>query len=134
MTGYLKCDSGYINIDKDVVRIVDKDSATEVELHDVPTIKEMIRGLNPTVINIEFEYKNTDGKVKMTMGDFLNQCTACGGNWGGMLLTGIKKVFPDSYDEVEKEYNSMDFSHGGIYPFAFLCDWLTEHGIYEEVD
>lgn len=34
---------------------------------------------------------------------FFNQCTACGGNWGAMLLTGIKKVFPDSYDEVREQ-------------------------------
>lgn len=25
---------------------------------------------------------------------FLPYCTACGGNWGGMLLSGIKKLYP----------------------------------------
>ena len=71
-------------------------------------------------------------KGVMSMKDFLNHCTACGGNWGAMLLTGIKRVFLDNYEEVEKKYNSMDFSHGGVYPFMFLCEWLTAHGIYDE--
>lgn len=61
--------------------------------------------------------------------EFMQNCSACGGNWGAMLLTGIKRVFPNEYDKVNDEYNSMDFSHGGIKPFAFLCDWLTEHGV-----
>ena len=46
----------------------------------------------------------------MRFEEFLNNCTACGGNWGAMLLTGIKKVFPEHYDEVSNHYNSMDFS------------------------
>lgn len=49
-----------------------------------------------------------------------------------MLLTGIKRVFPDKYAEVKEHYNSMDFSHGGIKPFCYLCDWLTENGIVED--
>lgn len=48
-----------------------------------------------------------------------------------MLLTGIAKVFPDKYKEVEEHYNSMGFSHGGIKPFVYLCDWLNENGIVE---
>ena len=46
----------------------------------------------------------------MSMEEFLLNCTACGGNWGAMLLTGIKRVFPEYYTEVEEHYNSMDFS------------------------
>lgn len=49
-----------------------------------------------------------------------------------MLLTGIAKVFPDKYKEVEERYNSMDFSHGGTKPFVYLCDWLNENGIVED--
>ena len=51
---------------------------------------------------------------------------------GAMLLTGIAKVFPYKYKEVEAHYNSMDFSHGGIKPFVYLCDWLNENGIVED--
>ena len=48
----------------------------------------------------------------MTMNDFMQNCSACGGNWSAMLLTGIKRVFPEYYDEVNAHYNSMDFSGG----------------------
>ena len=68
----------------------------------------------------------------MKMSEFMKNCTACGGNWGAMLLTGIAKVFPDKYKEVEEHYNSMDFSYGGIKPFVYLCDWLNENGIVED--
>lgn len=30
-------------------------------------------------------------------GEFLDHCTACGGNWGGMLLSGIKALYPAVY-------------------------------------
>lgn len=68
-------------------------------------------------------------KVNMTQEEFLQQCTSCGGNWGAMLLTGIKAVFPEYYEAVRDHYNSMDFSGGGVGPFSYLCDWLTEHGV-----
>lgn len=29
----------------------------------------------------------------MTMTEFMQNCSACGGNWGAMLLSGIKRVF-----------------------------------------
>lgn len=29
--------------------------------------------------------------------EFLDHCTACGGNWGGMLLSGIKALYPAVY-------------------------------------
>ena len=31
----------------------------------------------------------------MTFEQFLDNCTACGGNWCGMLLTGIDKLWPN---------------------------------------
>lgn len=65
----------------------------------------------------------------MSLKEFLSKCSACGGNWGAMLLTGIKEVFPEQYTEVEEHYNSMDFSNGGIKPFEYLCNWLEEHGV-----
>ena len=58
----------------------------------------------------------------MSMKDFMNKCTACGGNWGAMLLTGIKRVFPDNYEEVEKEYNSMGFL---MVVFIHLCFYAS---------
>lgn len=46
-----------------------------------------------------------------SMKEFLTHCTACGGNWGGMLLTGIKKLYPDVWKAIPDDM--------GI--FAFLC-------------
>ena len=31
---------------------------------------------------------------------FLEHCTACGGNWGGMLLTGIHKLYPAVWEAI----------------------------------
>lgn len=38
--------------------------------------------------------------IPMTMDEFLNHCTACGGNWGGMLLTGIQALYPEVYNAI----------------------------------
>ena len=32
---------------------------------------------------------------EMSCDEFLNNCSACGGNWGGMLLTGVKRLYPE---------------------------------------
>ena len=32
--------------------------------------------------------------------EFLQFCTTCGGNWGGMLLTGIRELWPTVYDAI----------------------------------
>ena len=34
---------------------------------------------------------------------FLNHCTAYGGNWGGMLLTGIKKLYPEVWEVIPND-------------------------------
>ena len=37
----------------------------------------------------------------MTTADFLNNhCYACGGDWGAMLLTGIKSLYPEVYNAI----------------------------------
>lgn len=37
-------------------------------------------------------------RVYMTSKEFLCHCTMCGGNWGGMFLTGIRELFPKVWD------------------------------------
>lgn len=44
----------------------------------------------------------------MTGTEFLNNCTACGGNWTAMLMSGIKKLFPEYYDQLEDRTYSFD--------------------------
>lgn len=46
-----------------------------------------------------------------TMTDFLGHCTACGGNWGVMFLTGIEELYPNVYDVIPTKMG----------PFAFTC-------------
>lgn len=46
---------------------------------------------------------------------FLEHCTACGGDWGGMLLTGVRELWPTVWDAIP---NNM-----GV--FAFPCILFT---------
>ena len=48
----------------------------------------------------------------MPMKDFLDHCIACGGNWGGMLLTGIRELYPAVYDAIPD--NMGHFAWRGI--------------------
>lgn len=51
-----------------------------------------------------------DFNLNMTINEFVNKhCTACGGNWGGMFLTGIKKLAPAVYDAIPDD---MDVNRG----------------------
>lgn len=36
----------------------------------------------------------------MTFNEFMSKCTACGGNWTAMILSGIKAVAPAVYAEM----------------------------------
>lgn len=65
----------------------------------------------------------------MPMKEFLSKCTACGGNWVAMLLTGVEEVFPEHYNAVVAKVEEIGFGDGGVPAFAYVCDWLTEHGI-----
>lgn len=53
--------------------------------------------------------------------NFLDSCSACGGNWGGMFLTGIKRLWPDVYEAIPDDM--------GIYAFNCLCYTLTLCGV-----
>ena len=52
---------------------------------------------------------------------FLKECTACGGNWGGMLLTGIKKLFPEVYNAIPDDM--------GVNVWTCLCCTLILCGV-----
>ena len=45
------------------------------------------------------------GEIKV----FLDKCTACGGDWGQMLLTGIKEACPDVYEAIPDNMGSLAF-------------------------
>ena len=60
-------------------------------------------------------------KTPMTFDQFLDHCTACGGNWGGMLLTGIRKLWPEVWDIIP---NDM-----GVHAFTTICNLLILLGV-----
>lgn len=61
----------------------------------------------------------------MTNSEFLDHCVACGGNWGAMLLTGIKSLYPKVYDAIP---NNM-----GRKAFFCLVELLELLNISEEL-
>lgn len=52
----------------------------------------------------------------MTMPEFLNNCIACGGDWGAMLLTGIKALYPEVYNAIPDDM--------GHFAFRCICETL----------
>lgn len=60
-------------------------------------------------------------KKPMGFDEFLNECTACGGNWGGMLLTGIDKLWPDVWCAIP--------DYMGIHAFTTICNLLILLGV-----
>jgi len=53
--------------------------------------------------------------------EFLKHCTACGGNWGGMLLTGVRELYPNVYDRIPDNM--------GIRAWACICNTLVLLGV-----
>ena len=41
---------------------------------------------------------------------FLKNCTPCGGNWGGWLLTGIFDLYPEVYHTIPEDMGHNAFS------------------------
>ena len=56
-----------------------------------------------------------------TFKNFLPHCMACGGNWGGMILSGIKELYPKVYDTISDDM--------GVHAFACICSTLLLLGI-----
>ena len=55
-------------------------------------------------------------KTSMNFDQFLNHCTACGGNWGGMLLTGVRKLYENVWDAIPDDL--------GVNAFTSICNLL----------
>jgi hypothetical protein len=69
---------------------------------------ELFDSVNPTI------------KPIMTLKEFLSTCAACGGDWGSMVMSGIKKTFPERYAMMDNDHE---------YSFAELMVILQEEGI-----
>ena len=57
----------------------------------------------------------------MTLKQFLDNCTACGGHWGGMLLTGVDTLWHDVRDAIP--------DHMGVQAWGCLCSVLVLCGV-----
>lgn len=65
----------------------------------------------------------------MTFDEFLKNCTACGGNWVAMLLTGVKVTFPGEYDRIVAGVEKVGFGHGGFKAFEYVLTELEKLGV-----
>ncbi len=54
--------------------------------------------------------------IPMTMHNFLDHCTACGGNWGAMLLSGINALYPEVYNAIPEDM--------GHFAWRCICETL----------
>ena len=57
----------------------------------------------------------------MTSKQFLDNCLACGGNWCGMLLTGIDKLWPNVGNAIPDKM--------GVHAWDCLCSVLVLCGV-----
>ena len=64
------------------------------------------------------------GKPHMTLKEFLSHCTACGGDWCSMLLSGIKECYPNDYDRLKSKCDTIN-SNNGSEEFCLLCNFLS---------
>ena len=62
--------------------------------------------------------------INMSFDKFLDECIACGGNWTGMILSGIKSLRPELYAAVP--------DYMGERAFKTLLDTLLYLGVYPE--
>ena len=63
------------------------------------------------------KYVDTIDAPAMTYDEFIRHCTACGGNWGGMLLTGIRELYPTIWEMIPDNM--------GIFAWTAICETLA---------
>lgn len=58
----------------------------------------------------------------MTLKEFVSHCTACGGNWTAMLLSGLKEVNKPLWDSIpnDKEFTFEELI-GFLYDNCIIC-------------
>lgn len=61
---------------------------------------------------------------------FKNDCTACGGNWTAMVLTGIHKRWPEYYESMPDRSYTF-FGALRIADNKLLTDYLLQHPIHD---
>lgn len=61
-----------------------------------------------------------------TTKEFLYHCTASGGDWGPMLLSGILELWPEVWDAIPCDM--------GCFAWTCLCQTLTLCGVQPDVE
>lgn len=69
----------------------------------------------------DFPVFNADDEDHRDLSDFMKLCTACGGDWGQMLLTGIKALWPEVYDAIPDDM--------GVNAFVAILNVLVLCGV-----
>lgn len=59
--------------------------------------------------------------VNISFDNFLMHCVCCGGDWGAMLLSGVKHYRPEVYDAIPE--------HMGVYAFKDILLVLSLLGV-----
>lgn len=59
--------------------------------------------------------------LNMGAAEFLTHCVACGGNWGGMLLTGIRELRPEVWEAIPDDM--------GVFAWQGICSTLILCGV-----
>ena len=67
---------------------------------------------------IELAFNNP---LHITLKEFMNNCTAMGGNWGGMLLSGIKRLRPEVWEAIPDNMGNRGF--------VIICATITLLGV-----
>lgn len=49
-------------------------------------------------------------RMPITGDEFFNHCAAYGGDWNGLLLSGIKELFPKVWDAIPEEMGKHAFA------------------------
>ena len=80
-------------------------------------IEQISENWNREVVVACFE----SAPFKGTFDEFLKNCTPCGGNWGGLLLSGINKLYPEVYDAIPDNM--------GVNAFGLLIHTLILLGV-----
>ena len=63
----------------------------------------------------------TTDPLNMVCGEFFGYCTACGGDWGGMLLSGLRELRPLVWDAIPEDM--------GCFAFTCICSVLILCGV-----
>lgn len=81
-----------------------------ITLENIEKAKSKIREWWPETAEAVISACEKAEKFDGNTGDFLKHCTCCGGNWGGMFLTGIRELWPEVWDAIPDDMGVFAFS------------------------